>query len=189
MAPAAAIDRAVFEAFLFEEARLLDERRFREWMALFAEDGTYWVPARVDQESPFAEVSLFYDDRDLMKTRIDRLEHPRIHVQTPPSRTAHLIGNVMIDHAPAASAEGAAPGTTTGGAAGGAGGAGGGAADAEYIVSSTVIMVEYRDDNQRIFAGRQIHRLRRGPDGFRIVQKRVNLVNCEGPFEAMAVPI
>jgi len=163
MARASALDRAVFEAFLFEEARLLDERRFRDWMALFADDGTYWVPASVDQESPFNQVSLFYDDRDLMKTRIDRLEHPRIHIQDPPSRTAHLVGNVILDEADDAKGE--------------------------YTVSSTVIMVEYRDDNQRIFAGRQIHRLRRTTDGFRIVQKRVNLVNCESAFDAMAVPI
>jgi 3-phenylpropionate/cinnamic acid dioxygenase small subunit len=158
-----AIDRSVFEAFLFAEARLLDERRFRDWMALFAEDGSYWVPAVADQESPFNQVSLFYDDRDLMKTRVDRLEHPRIHVQTPPSRTAHLIGNVILDQADDAKGE--------------------------YAVSSTVIMVEYREDNQRIFAGRQIHTLRRTADGFRIVQKRVNLVNCDSAFEAMAVPI
>jgi ethylbenzene dioxygenase subunit beta len=186
--PASAIDRPAFEAFLFDEARLLDERRFREWMALFTEDGTYWVPASIDQESPFDQVSLFYDDRDLMKTRIERLEHPRIHVQTPPSRTAHLIGNIMIDRA-AAGGDGAAAGATTVGAGATEGDAAGDGTDGEYIVSSTVIMVEYRDDNQRIFAGRQIHRLRRGPDGFRIVQKRVNLVNCEGAFEAMAVPI
>ena len=44
-------------------------------------------PAVPDQQSPFDQASLFYDDRDLMKTRVDRLEHPRIHVQTPPSRT------------------------------------------------------------------------------------------------------
>jgi 3-phenylpropionate/cinnamic acid dioxygenase small subunit len=161
--PATAIDRSVFEAFLFAEARLLDERRFRDWMALFAEDGAYWVPAVANQESPFDQVSLFYDDRDLMKTRVDRLEHPRIHIQTPPSRTAHLIGNVILDEADDARGE--------------------------YAVSSTVIMVEYRDDHQRVFAGRQIHRLRRTADGFRIVQKRVNLVNCDSAFEAMAVPI
>jgi len=159
----AAIDRSVLEAFLFAEARLLDERRFRDWMALFADDGTYWVPAVVNQESPFNQVSLFYDDRDLMKTRIDRLEHPRIHVQTPPSRTAHLVGNVILDAADDATGE--------------------------YAVSSTVIMVEYREDNQRVFAGRQVHRLRRTADGLRIVQKRVNLVNCDSAFEAMAVPI
>ena len=67
---AAGIDRAVVEEFLVHEARLLDERRFREWMELFAEDGTYWVPAAPDQESPFAQASLFYDDRNLMRTRV-----------------------------------------------------------------------------------------------------------------------
>jgi 3-phenylpropionate/cinnamic acid dioxygenase small subunit len=157
------IDRASLEAFLFEEALLLDERRFRDWMALFADDGTYWVPASPNQDSPFKQVSLFYDDRELMKTRIERLEHPRIHVQTPPSRTAHLVGNVILDEADDDKGE--------------------------YRVSSTVMMVEYRDDQQRMFAGRQIHKLRRTADGLRIVQKRVNLVNCDSAFEAMAVPI
>ena len=38
------IDRARLEEFVIHEARLLDERRFREWMELFADDGTYWVP-------------------------------------------------------------------------------------------------------------------------------------------------
>jgi 3-phenylpropionate/cinnamic acid dioxygenase small subunit len=156
-------DRARLEEFLIHEARLLDERRFREWMALFADDGTYWVPAAPDQQSPFEQASLFYDDRDLMRTRVERLEHPRIHVQTPPSRTAHLVGNLTIEAS--------------------------GAADGEIVVGSTVIMVEYRDEAQRVFAGRQHHRLRRDGASFRIVQKRVDLINCDSAFEAMAVPI
>jgi benzoate/toluate 1,2-dioxygenase beta subunit len=159
----AGIDRAVFEEFLIHEAALLDARRFRDWMALFTDDGTYWVPAVPDQQSPFNQASLFYDDRELMKTRVDRLEHPRIHVQTPPSRTAHLIGNVIVEQADAAKGE--------------------------FVVGSTVIMVEYRDEAQRVFAGRQHHRLRREGAGFRIVQKRVDLINCDSAFEAMAVPI
>jgi 3-phenylpropionate/cinnamic acid dioxygenase small subunit len=160
---AAGIDRAPFEAFLIHEATLLDTRRFRAWMELFAEDGTYWVPAVPDQDSPFNQASLFYDDRDLMKTRVDRLEHPRIHIQTPPSRTAHLIGNIAVEAADAAKGE--------------------------YTIGSTVIMVEYRDEAQRVFAGRQRHRLRREGASFRIVQKRVDLINCDSAFEAMAVPI
>jgi len=157
------IDRAIFEEFLITEARLLDERRFRDWMGLFAEDGTYWVPAVPNQPNPFDQASLFYDDRDLMKTRIDRLDHPRIHVQTPPSRTAHLVGNVVVDAADEVKGE--------------------------YVIGSTVIMVEYREDKQRLFAGRQQHRLRRDGTSFRIVQKRVDLINCDAAFEAMAVPI
>jgi ethylbenzene dioxygenase subunit beta len=163
LAAARTLARAEFEDFLFAEARLLDERRFREWMALFADDGTYWVPATAAQKSPFDQVSLFYDDRDLMKTRVERLEHPRIHVQTPPSRTAHVVGNVTV--AEAADHTG------------------------EYIVGSTVIMAEYRDEHQRLFAGRQTHRLRRAGASFLIVEKRVDLVNCDAAFDAMAVPI
>jgi 3-phenylpropionate/cinnamic acid dioxygenase small subunit len=157
------VDRRPFEDFIVHEARLLDDRRFRDWMGLFAEDGTYWVPSVPGQDSPFNQASLFYDDRDLMKTRVDRLEHPRIHVQTPPSRTAHLVGNVVVDEADDAKGE--------------------------YLVSSTVMMVEYREDRQRVFAGRQHHRLRRDGAGLRIVQKRVDLINCDSAFDAMAVPI
>jgi benzoate/toluate 1,2-dioxygenase beta subunit len=162
-AAVAAIDRAKLEDFVLQEARLLDERRFRDWMGLFADDGSYWVPAVPDQQSPFDQASLFYDDRDLMKTRIDRLEHPRIHVQTPPSRTAHLVGSFTVVEADEAKGE--------------------------YVVGSTVIMVEYRDEQQRTFAGRQRHRLRRDGASFRIVQKRIDLINCDSAFEAMAVPI
>ena len=61
---AALIDREAAEEFLIHEARLLDERRFREWMGLFTEDGTYWVPAAPDQKSPLDQASLFYDDRE-----------------------------------------------------------------------------------------------------------------------------
>jgi len=56
-------------------------------------------------------------------------------------------------------------------------------------VSSTVMMVEYRDDSQRTFAGRQFHRLRHTDDDYKIVLKRVNLINCDSAFDAMAVPI
>lgn len=155
--------REDFEQFLFHEASLLDGRRFRDWMGLFADDGTYWVPSVPNQESPFNKASLFYDDRVLMKTRIDRLEHPRIHIQTPPSRTAHIIGNITVAEADDAKGE--------------------------YLVNSTVIMVESREDNQRLFAGRQSHRLKRDASSFLIVQKRVDLINCDSAFDAMAVPI
>jgi benzoate/toluate 1,2-dioxygenase beta subunit len=155
------LDRDAAEAFLVKEAQLLDERRFREWMGLFTEDGVYWVPSAPDQKSPLEQASLFYDDRELMRTRIDRLEHPLIHVQTPPSRTVHLVTNVTVD-----------PGDV-----------------GEMSILSNVLMVEYRLDQQRIFAGRQCHRLRFEASAWRIAMKRVDLVNCDSAFEAIAVPI
>ncbi len=155
--------RETFELFLIEEARLLDERRFREWMGLFTDDGVYWVPSTPDQHSPHTQASLFYDDRQLMTTRIERLEHPLIHVQSPPSQTVHLVSNVAIQSADDAVGV--------------------------YTITSNMIMTEFRLDQQRMFAGRQTHQLQRDGAGFRIAQKRVDLVNCQGAFEAMAVPI
>jgi 3-phenylpropionate/cinnamic acid dioxygenase small subunit len=158
---AAQLGREAAEQFLIHEARLLDERRFREWMALFTADGVYWVPATPGQKSPLDQASLFYDDRELMKTRVERLEHPFIHVQSPPSRTVHLVTNIAVET------------EDTG----------------EFVVSSNVLMVEYRLDRQRLFAGRQRHRLRYEEAAWRIAHKRVDLVNCDSAFEAMAVPI
>lgn len=159
----AGIDREPFELFLIHEGRLLDDRRFEDWMALFTEDGLYWVPSTPDQQDPYQNASLFFDDRELMKTRIDRLGHPHIHVQTPPSRTNHMVGNVIVEEADEAAGV--------------------------YLVSSSMWMAEYRLDVQRIFTGRQFHRLKKQADGFRIALKRVHLINCDSAFEAMAVPI
>jgi benzoate/toluate 1,2-dioxygenase beta subunit len=167
MPSAAGLDRATLELFLIHEARLLDERRFRDWMALFTEDGSYWVPAAPDQQTPFGQTSLFYDDLELMRTRIDRLEHPLIHVQTPPSRTVHLIGSVTVEPSPVSTDLPAS----------------------DVLVHSSAITAEYRLDQQRLFVGRQQHWLRRVDGALRIVRKRVDLVNCEAAFEAIAVPI
>ena len=51
------------------------------------------------------------------------------------------------------------------------------------------MMGEYRLDNQRIFMGRQFHKLIKNDDTFKIILKRVDLINCDSAFEAMAVPI
>jgi benzoate/toluate 1,2-dioxygenase beta subunit len=158
---AATIDREAVEQFLFHEAALLDDRRFEDWRELFVEDGYYWVPLRPGQESPDEEASLFYDTRDVMATRFERLRHPRIHAQTPPHRTCHLIGNIAI--------------TET--------------ADDECTVRSSLFMADYRLRVQRVFAGKVQHRLRREGAGFRIVWKRVDLINCDDSFELIAVPI
>jgi benzoate/toluate 1,2-dioxygenase beta subunit len=157
------IDRAPFELFLIHEGRLLDERRFEDWMNLFAEDGLYWVPSRPDQTDPYRTASLFFDDRELMKTRIDRLGHPYIHIQTPPSRTCHMVSNVIVEEADEDAGV--------------------------FLIGSSMMMSEYRLDVQRHFTGRQYHRLRREGDSFRIALKKVELINCDSAFEAMAAPI
>jgi 3-phenylpropionate/cinnamic acid dioxygenase small subunit len=84
------------EAFVLQEARLLDERRFAEWLALFAADGIYWVPTRPEQRTPHEALSLFYETRALLELRIARLERPDLHAQTPPSRTVHHVSALEV---------------------------------------------------------------------------------------------
>ncbi|MDZ7810781.1 MAG: aromatic-ring-hydroxylating dioxygenase subunit beta [Arhodomonas sp.] len=63
--------------FVYHEARLLDEKRYEEWEALFTEDGVYWIPLEHDQRDPDHHTSLVYDDRLLMQVRLGRMKSPR----------------------------------------------------------------------------------------------------------------
>jgi benzoate/toluate 1,2-dioxygenase beta subunit len=155
------IDEQAVQKFLVHEAALLDERRFEEWMDLFADDGYYWVPLSPNQQSPDAEASLFYDNREFMRTRFERLRHPRIHSQIPHHRTCHVVGNIV-------SRWQADTGT--------------------ILVQSNMIMADYRQGVQRIFSGRVHHHLRFADDRFWVLLKRVDLINCDDAFELVAVP-
>lgn len=85
---------AAVESFLFREARLLDEGRLDEWLALFPEDCLYWLPILDDGGE--MEPSIIYDDRSRLEERIFRLKETRAYAQEPPSRTQHNISNVEI---------------------------------------------------------------------------------------------
>jgi 3-phenylpropionate/cinnamic acid dioxygenase small subunit len=150
------------EQFLIQEARLLDEARFPEWLNLFTPDAWYWVPSQPQQESPRDTISLMYDDRRLLETRVRRLASPRIYSQEPRSRTSRMVANVTIEET--------APGGTV------------------CTVRSKFQLLEYRRETQRLFGGTCLHRLVRTDDGIRIAWKRVDLVNCDGPHEGLVVP-
>jgi biphenyl 2,3-dioxygenase beta subunit len=96
------------EQFYYREARTLDERRYRDWLDFFADDVHYWMPIRrtmtVDQlDQEFTnedEVSYFNDDRSQLEARVFKLETGFAWSEDPPSRTRHLITNVMLEEAP-----------------------------------------------------------------------------------------
>ncbi|MGQ0652706.1 MAG: aromatic-ring-hydroxylating dioxygenase subunit beta [Betaproteobacteria bacterium] len=87
---------AELTAFVLREARLLDERRFAEWLALFDEDGVYWVPGQPGQASPHEGLSIVYEPRALLAMRVERLASAEPHVQSPPSRTVHHVSALEI---------------------------------------------------------------------------------------------
>jgi benzoate/toluate 1,2-dioxygenase beta subunit len=90
---AAGLDLHRCEQFLVHEARLLDEGKFDDWLALFTPDAWYWVPSEPDQPDPQQTVSLIYDDRLLLETRVRRLASPRMYSQEPRSRTSRIVRN------------------------------------------------------------------------------------------------
>lgn len=153
-------DITAIEQFLYREARLLDERKFEAWRDLFTEDGIYWMPTQPDSD-PDQVVSVYYDDRSVMASRIRRLRHPDAHIQIPASRTAHLVTNIEAE--PASGPDG------------------------DVVVHATFIMTEFRRSEPRWLSGRYRYQLVPTADGLRIRRKTVVLINCDAPLPAMAI--
>jgi p-cumate 2,3-dioxygenase beta subunit len=93
---ALALQRDV-EAFLFEEAALLDEWRLDEWLGLFTEDARYVVPATDAREADLSQtLSIINDDMARLRARVERLKSRHAHREFPWSRTRRLITNVRM---------------------------------------------------------------------------------------------
>jgi 3-phenylpropionate/cinnamic acid dioxygenase small subunit len=158
--PADTLDLARCEQFLMYEARLLDEAKFDDWLALFTDDAWYWVPSEPDQDNPHDTVSLMYDDRRLLETRVRRLASPRMYSQEPRSRCSRIVANVTLEDVEGRSA----------------------------TVRSKFLMIEYRREQQRLFAGTAWHRLVQLDGAIRIAWKRVDLINCDAPMDGLTQP-
>ncbi|MCM2449671.1 benzoate 1,2-dioxygenase small subunit [Agrobacterium vitis] len=88
-------------AFLYREARLLDDREWAEWLTCYAADASYWMPAWDDDdqltEDPQSEISLiYYPNRDGLEDRVFRIQTERSSASTPEPRTSHNVTNVEM---------------------------------------------------------------------------------------------
>jgi len=150
-------DPREIEAFLYSEAELLDAGDLQAWRDLFTEDGTYWMPVAPDQDDPLGHVSIIYEDRTMMAIRAENFGHRLAASMQYPIRCSHLLGNPRVLEV---SEDGA-----------------------EVTVKSNFQAVMYYKD-QTLFAGTCTHRLRRGAE-WRIVQKRVDLINCDAEHRSI----
>ncbi len=154
-------DLRALELLLYRETEYLDQARFDDWLALFTDDCRYWVPATIGQTDPVNELSLLYEDRDLMEMRIARLRHPRAHSLDNPVTTSHVTGDKMIEDIDPASGQ--------------------------IIVTTRFQMTEHQRGKQRLFAGTYRYCLRRVDKDFKISLKRVDLINCDACHEPLQV--
>ena len=146
------------EQFLFHEARLLDTGRLEEWLALFTDDATYWVPLERGQKDPYQTSSIIPDDRTLLELRVKQARHPRAHARQPLARTVHQVSNILVEDG-----------------------------KSEIKVNSTLQLIEFRNEKQRVYGALVEHRLRRENGVFKITHKRVDLVNSEGELDGIAI--
>lgn len=136
--------------FIYTEARLIDERKFEDWLELYADDGIYWMPLEFGQTEEHLATSLMYEDKLLLTVRVERLSGARTFSQRPESRCHHLLQKPQILEI----------GETA-------------------KTRTSFHYTETRLDETFFLVGWAEHVLRAKSDSFEIVQKRVNLINPE----------
>jgi 3-phenylpropionate/cinnamic acid dioxygenase small subunit len=145
--------------FVYREARLIDEKRLEEWYELFTDDARYWIPLSRHQMSGITENSLMYEDKLLLKLRVQRLQNPNAYSQAEPSYCQHVLQSPQIEDC----------GETTGVA----------------ITRTAFLYVESQRDTQQIYAGVAWHHLVRPAGELRIRHKKVQLLNSEAALPSI----
>ncbi len=145
------------EQFIYREARLADELEYDAWEALWTDDAIYWVPAGSDDIDPATTMSIIFDNRARISTRIKQLHTGKRHAQTPPSRLRHLITNVeLLD------------------------------TDDDIEVGANFLVYESRERGVTLWAGRTEWTLRRLEGELRLARKKVMLANNDQPLNTLA---
>lgn len=144
------------ERFYYLEARLLDERRLKEWLELLAEDIHYFMPIRrnvkfgdwdLEFSDPEREISYFDEGKDILTGRVRQIDTGVHWAEEPVSRFEHLISNVEV-----VSVDGP-----------------------EVQANSKFFVYQNRlSDEVQMFVGRRYDLLRRDPDtGFKVVKRKI----------------
>ncbi|WP_432826308.1 aromatic-ring-hydroxylating dioxygenase subunit beta [Dactylosporangium sp. CA-092794] len=138
------------------EARLLEERRFDEWLELYTDDCLHWVPTDPDRGAD-EQLAISYEDRRRLTDRVVWLKSAYLHAQSPPSRTVRQVSNVEAWEL-----------------------------DGVRLVQSTLNLAELRDDRMRHWIARVEHHLVPVAGAWRIRRKTVLLLNCDKPVGNIA---
>ncbi|MBW4050999.1 MAG: aromatic-ring-hydroxylating dioxygenase subunit beta [Proteobacteria bacterium] len=150
---------AALTDFVYREARLIDEKRLDEWYELFTEDARYWMPLTRGQPEGETHTSLFYEDKLLLRVRIERLRSPNAFSQQSPSFCQHVLQQPAVEEADVAANR--------------------------YVVRTPFMYAESQLDRQLILAGVSWHHLVCVHDGLRIRLKKIELLNCDAALPSI----
>jgi 3-phenylpropionate/cinnamic acid dioxygenase small subunit len=144
--------RDTFRMLLEREARLLDQLKYEDWLALYTAECIYWVPSTPNAGDPRREIAVMFDDRRRLEDRIYRLRTGFAWSQAPASRTVRLITNVEAFAT---------------------------ARDDVRMLRSNFLISEFWGDETRILTGWAGHRVVRDGGAWKIQAKQVNLLECD----------
>jgi hypothetical protein len=163
--------------FVYREARLLDEKHFDAWYELFTDDARYWMPLTRGQPDGRTHTSLFYEDKLLLKVRIERLRHPNAFSQQQPSFCQHVLQQPALEQA--------------GPAAGGSplSAAGFLLASDDFLLRTPFMYLESQLDTQILLAGVAYHHLTSIDGALRIRMKKIELLNCDAALPSIQMLI
>lgn len=142
------IDLRDIEQFVYREARLADAADYDAWEALWTDDAIYWVPADGEPD-PSTHVSVIYDNRSRIATRLAQLRTGKRYAQVPQSRVARVISNIEII----------------------------GMNGPNTVVGATFVLAEARNGTQEWWAGRIEYQVRAEAGQLRLAAKKVVVVN------------
>jgi benzoate/toluate 1,2-dioxygenase beta subunit len=145
-------ERDQFRMLIEREARLLDQLRFDEWLALYAPECIYWVPATPDGGDPRREVAISFDDRRRLEDRIFRLRTGYAWSQAPKSRTVRMVTNVEVFAS---------------------------SRNDTRMVRSNLLISEFRPDGVRFLSGWCGHCFVARDARWLIAVRQVNLIDCD----------
>jgi 3-phenylpropionate/cinnamic acid dioxygenase small subunit len=150
---------AELEQLVYDEARLIDEKRFDEWYELFTDDAYYWVPAVHGQKSPLTENSLAYEDKLLLQLRLVRQTSPLAYSQKPASRSLHVLQEPEIEKRDDAKGE--------------------------FLTRTPFMYTETKGDESQRYAATAWHTLVWQDNRLRIRLKRVDILNCDAALPSI----
>ena len=140
--------------FIHDEAWMLDQGQYQDWLSLWLPDAIYWMPLNWNQQDPINETSLLYEDNFMLRLRVERLHGARTFSQKPKSRCHHVLNRPRIETLTADTAE----------------------------TATQMHYVETRLDDQMLLALTVRHQLRLVDGAIRIAGKRVDILNCDAAF-------
>lgn len=156
-------DRGEVEQFLYREARFADESDYDAWEALWTDDALYWVPAGGADIDPDRQMSIIYDNRSRISTRLKQLRTGRRYAQAPQSHLRRLITNIEI-----------------------LGGRGNAAGGVDLEIGANFLVLESRARGNELWGGRTTYRLRRDGADLRLAYKKVVLVDNDKAIPTMS---